>query len=228
MIKYVKDSVLNVQKNKNEYNLYNIPVFKLEPFTQKINFSSLLKKIEDMIPPTLLRNVEVIYVTYLDEFTKEERSFNAMYSDGAIYISPHQDNDADLLDDIIHEIAHSLEQRHQSHIYEDMMLEEEFLAKRRALYHLVDKPTLNRYFYENPIYNRKFDEHLYRDLSYDFLRDISVGLFYSPYAITSLREYWANGFENYLLGDKRILRDVSPVLYDKIDALMISSEEAKE
>jgi len=50
-------------------------------------------------------------------------------------------------------------------------------------------------------------------------------LFYSPYAITSLREYWANGFENYLLGDKQMLRDLSPILYNKIETIIDNSEE---
>ena len=52
------------------------------------------------------------------------------------------------------------------------------------------------------------------------MRNISAELFYSPYAITSLREYWANGFENYLLGDKYALKDLSPILYKKIDTIL--------
>jgi hypothetical protein len=57
------------------------------------------------------------------------------------------------------------------------------------------------------------------------LRLISAELFYSPYAITSLREYWANGFENYLLGDKLALRDLSPVLFNKVTEILELSGE---
>jgi len=45
-------------------------------------------------------------------------------------------------------------------------------------------------------------------------------LFYSPYAITSLREYWANGFENYLLGDRERLKDLSPILFRKVEEII--------
>lgn len=227
MIKYVKNSVLNFEESKDEYILYDIPVFKLQPFKHKIDLTSLLKKIESLIPYPLLSNVDIIYVSDIEDFNKNQRSFNAMYADGAIYLSPDQDNKMDLLDDIVHEIAHSLEQHDQEYIYGDLTLEEEFLSKRRALYHLINKPTLNRYFYDNPLYNHTFDNHLYHVLSYDYLRDLSAGLFYSPYAITSLREYWANGFENYLLGDRMALRDISPILYNKVEYLINSAEEIK-
>ena len=66
---------------------------------------------------------------------------------------------------------------------------------------------------------------MYSDIGYDKLRLITPELFYSPYAITSLREYWANGFENYLLGDRAALKDISPVLYRKIYNLFEKIEE---
>ena len=68
---------------------------------------------------------------------------------------------------------------------------------------------------------------MYNDIGYDKLRIISSGLFYSPYAITSLREYWANGFENYLLGDRERLKDLSPVLYTKIEEILEPERQEK-
>ena len=43
-----------------------------------------------------------------------------------------------------------------------------------------------------------------------------MGLFVSPYAATSLQEYFANGVENYFLDDRDYLRKISPVLTEKI------------
>ena len=45
-----------------------------------------------------------------------------------------------------------------------------------------------------------------------------MGLINSPYAITSLREYFANGFEAYFLDvdNRNSLKNTSPVLYEKI------------
>ena len=84
---------------------------------------------------------------------------------------------------------------------------------------ILDKNEYNLQTYIDPGYNYKFDQYLYRDIGYDKLRTISSSLFYSPYAITSLREYWANGFENYLLGNRQKLKDLSPILYTKIEKI---------
>jgi hypothetical protein len=45
------------------------------------------------------------------------------------------------------------------------------------------------------------------------------GLFVSAYACTSLREYFANGFEEFYLGDRNYLNTISPKLYSKIKNL---------
>ena len=220
MIKYIKDSVQNFNEARKEYDLHGIPFYILEPFNNRINTGTLLKQIEHLVPKHLLNNVEVFYVANIKDFKRKNRAFNAMYKDGAIYISPVQDNEEDLLDDIIHEIAHSFENEYQDYIFGDGLLEREFVGKRKRLYYLVDKPTANLLVYSNPDYDTKFDNHLYHDLDYDYLRTVSAELFYSPYAITSLREYWANGFENYLLGDKYALKDLSPVLYNKLEGVL--------
>jgi hypothetical protein len=45
------------------------------------------------------------------------------------------------------------------------------------------------------------------------------GLFPSPYAATSVREYFARGFEEYTMSNKKELKQSCPVLYNKIEAL---------
>ena len=220
MREYIKKSVQNANESKKEYEVKGIPVYLLEPFTNDINIDFVLKTIEQLVPEHLLQHVEVFYVANIKDFQKKSKSFNALYQDGAIYMSPDQDNEKDLLDDIIHEIAHSFEKEYQNDIFGDGLLEREFIGKRTRLFYLIDKPTANLAAYTNPDYDARFDSHLYRDLDYDYLRNISAELFYSPYAITSLREYWANGFENYLVGNKYALKDLSPVLYKKIETLL--------
>jgi len=222
-VEYIKNTATSAQRQ--DLFLYKKPVYKLESFTTPIDFYSLLQRLEKLIPKHLTHNFEVIYVGSFDDFYKNNRLFNAMYKDGAIYVSNVQDGEEDLVDDIIHEIAHSIEKEYDDIIYGDGLLEEEFLGKRRSLKYLIDKPTYNMLIYNNVDYQAKFDNHLYDDLGYDYLRNVSSGLFYSPYAITSLREYWANGFENYLLGDNSRLKALSPVLYKKIQRLINLGEE---
>ena len=70
-------------------------------------------------------------------------------------------------------------------------------------------------------YNQNFDEQLYLEIGYPTLRMFSRNIFYSPYACTSLREYFANGFEAFFMKeDIPLLKRVSPVLYNRIIDLM--------
>jgi len=225
MLEYIKKALSKQPDIKKDLYLHSVPVQALQPFTNNIDFASVIAKVESLVPSRLLNNLDVIYVANLKSFNRTGRSFNAMYKDGAIYISPIQDDAKDLLDDIVHEIAHSFEKEYQDLIYGDEGLEREFLAKRRSLYYLVDNKNINILNYNNAEYNAKFDDYLYHDVGYDKLRAISSGLFYSPYAITSLREYWANGFENYLLGDRERLKDLSPVLCNKIYHVLEDKEQ---
>ena len=71
----------------------------------------------------------------------------------------------------------------------------------------------------NPEYSDEYDIYLYQDIGYPLLANFSLGLFTSPYAITSLREYFASGFEEYFLKDRKYLREISPVLYNKIELI---------
>ena len=72
----------------------------------------------------------------------------------------------------------------------------------------------------NSEYDEKFDDFLYKKVGYDALASIAMGLFITPYAATSLREYFATGYVEYLMGDRNYLKNVSPVLYKKIQTLI--------
>ena len=66
-----------------------------------------------------------------------------------------------------------------------------------------------------------FDHYLYNVVEYPTLSTLTTGLFYSPYAVTSLREYFANGFENYFLRDQNYLKKDEPsIVYSKIGDLL--------
>jgi hypothetical protein len=229
MKNYIVKNSKTIQKQHLELKLYNKPVNIVKAFEQPIDLSQVLSKIEARMPQYLVQNIEGIYVGDFKEFSTHGKDVNATYKDGAIYVSNKQDNEDDLLDDVVHEIAHSMENQYQDLIYGDEELEAEFLAKRRTLYFLLDRADMglekNLMYFLNPEYNFNFDMFLYKKLGYDYLRSASSGLFYSPYAITSLKEYWANGFENYFLGDRQKLKELSPILYNKIKALIEAAEK---
>ena len=179
----------------------------------------VIKYISSRIPSILMKGVDVIYVGQFEDLIKRE--VNALYEDGAIYLTNEQEDDKDMIDDFIHEIAHSIEHLFGELIYGDGSVSREFLSKRKRLY-----TDLESYDYNPPedlqvrlAFSRKIDDYFYKDVGYQTMWNFVNGLFPSPYAATSLREYFARGFEEYVLENKRDLKQVCPALYSKIEQL---------
>ena len=202
-----------------EHTLFGkIQVYTMEPLPDNIKLSAALKAIEKKVPAIFFHNVDSVYIGHFKEF--EENGTNAFYSDGALFISNNQTDDADLIDDIIHETAHAVEEEYRGFIY-DHQLEKEFIAKRKRMYSRLapKRPDLKKEDFFRLEYDQDFDNMLYQDLGYDLLNNLTYDLFVSPYGATSLQEYWANGFENYFIGDPMDVKKISPVLYNKISTL---------
>ena len=200
----------------------SVPVYIKDPLLNTgISLSSVIAKVSQIVPQFFVHGLDSIYVGDFEQF--RERGINAFYDDGSLYISNVQDDEDDMIDDIVHEIAHHVEENHGMDIYGDGRLEQEFLGKRKKLYFLLDAEgyDVRMVDFLNPDFSREFDEFLSKDVGYMNLRGITQGLFYSPYAATSLREYFANGFENFhIKKDYNYLQIMSPVLYNKIEKLL--------
>jgi len=207
----------NNNKVNNFYTSTGIHVYVKDPLTNGLDMEEIVSVVENRIPKKFLAEVEMMIVGDLEEF--EDRKINAMYKDGCLYITNEQDDADDLIDDIIHEIAHSLEEPFGLEIYGDKKLSSEFLNKRGQLRSILwthdYKTQLN--FFMNTEYDIEFDDFLLNKVGYDKLSILMQGLFISPYAATSLREYFATGFTDFFMEpDHRLLKSVSPILYKKI------------
>ena len=215
---YIKESSEKAQKKQKEFKLFgDISVFIKDPLPEDIDIRSVLAKLESLIPRYFASGLDMIIIGANSEF--EERDINAMYRDGAIYVTNFQITEGDLLDDIIHELAHAVEENNGEFLYSDELIFKEFMGKRKRL---LDILTQEGYSVDmensmNAEYNREFDEFLYQEVGYPTLTSLTMGLFASPYGATSLREYFANGFEEYFLGDRNYLKKISPFLYSKLD-----------
>tara|TARA_R110000744_G_scaffold94647_1_gene182857 strand:+ start:440 stop:1060 length:621 start_codon:yes stop_codon:yes gene_type:complete len=200
-----------------EYYIYDIPLFIVNETEEDINLPMFCEDVEATIPKKLLQNVEVVYV---GEF-KELRGRNATFANGAIYMTSKEPTNFDMLENFVHEVAHSLEHRYGMFIYDDLLMAE-FKGKRERLRHLLGSQD----YYINPIlysyteYNKEFDNFLANEVGYPTLLSLTMGLFVSPYGATSVQEYFANGFEKYYLENPRTVRDISPVLYRKIEEII--------
>tara|TARA_R110000796_G_scaffold50777_1_gene119700 strand:+ start:1659 stop:2351 length:693 start_codon:yes stop_codon:yes gene_type:complete len=215
----IKRSLLDQKVLRKEYRLFGKLLYVQEPFVGDVDTQDAINYLEQNIPPHLFEEVDTIIVGTFDFL--EIRDLEALYKDGAIYISNKIINSRDLLENILHEMAHSLEVAEGHYIYADGSLHTEFLGKRRRLKDLLlAQDTEILHDFSNTEYDLDFDMFLYQDIGYPKLRTLTNGLFYSPYSITSLREYWASGVENYYLGDREILKRVSPQLFIKIEGVI--------
>tara|TARA_Y100000592_G_scaffold16485_1_gene24532 strand:+ start:19411 stop:20055 length:645 start_codon:yes stop_codon:yes gene_type:complete len=178
-----------------------------------------LSKVLDRLPRSFRRLVDYVIFGNFDFLTKMH--FNAAFKDGAIYVSSTQIDNSSVIDDIIHEIGHAVEDGFWNEIYSDLQLEREFVKKRMQLHGELEK---NGYRYSSlemskVEYDKRLDDFFYNDVGYPEMTSISQGIYFSPYGATSLREYFANGFEAYFYHKDTYLKKVSPVLYKKLEEL---------
>ena len=224
----LKNIIKKKERESRHFSWNSIEIFIKDPITNsEFTFRDVLKRAEKLIPRHLLTNIDSIYVGDFDFLNKRE--VQAMYENSSIFITNSQDDLEDMLDDLVHEISHSVEEIRGEEIYSDGLLEREFLSKRKTLFYLLKEEDYEVELSDflNPEYKSRFDDFLYRDVGYTALSIISANVFYSPYGATSLREYFANGFEAYFFHkDLAHLERISPLLFEKVSNL--KEEETEE
>lgn len=210
-------------KRAKEFTLFKkIPIILDKHLTNKrILLGDIIAKLESLAKPSHFQDIERIRIGDYDFLNS--RDINAAFHDGTIYLSNNQDDDEDIIDDILHEMAHNLERIYHSELYNDGKLEHEFQSKRLKLRRILQDLDFNvdKHNFFDVKYNKEFDFFLYKHVTYRILKQLTVNLFCSVYGATSLREYYATGFQQYLMGDQKCLLDTSPVLFGKIENLNI-------
>ena len=207
------------KKMRDHYKMKEIDIYIKDALPDGIDPDAVFKFVSNRIPSHLITGVDVMYVGDFEML--REKDVNALYQDGAIYISNTQDNHEDMADDIVHELAHAVEEQYKDFLYADQSLKKEFLGKRKRLYDILlsnDYKPLGKLI-NTYIYDKEIDMYFYKDVGYDTMWNIVVGLFPSPYSCTSLREYFAVGFEEYYLRNRTELKTICPVLYNKLSEL---------
>jgi hypothetical protein len=222
---YIENKQTQLMNRQSDfYTSSGLHVFFKDP-VENIDVEKVISKVERDVPDHLLTEIEMIIFGWFDEF--EERSINAFYDSGTLYISNIQDDFMDLYDDLVHEISHSLEEPHGYFLYGDKKIEDEFLRKRKYLHDMLwqmgYKIPLSTFM--DPEYNEELDLYMYQKIGYDKLSTILAGVFINPYAATSLREYFATGFTEYFTHPEAhaFLKKISPQLFKKL--IMLQNPE---
>jgi len=219
---WIKESARRGSKLKDMYSLSGVDVFIKDRLPEHIDPEFVFKYISSLLPPHVIDGVDIIYIGEFPRFKND--GVNAYYEDGAIYVSSQQDDDRDMIDDIIHEIAHASEELHMDEIYIKSFIRE-FKAKRKNLaMRLEDISDVPDDFLTRIEYNKGIDNYLHKEVGYDIVNQLCVGIFPSAYAATSIREYFARGFEEYFIGDRENLKNTCPILYYVLHSL-ISTED---
>ncbi len=221
---WLKESIKKSKKLKDSYSLNGIQIYIKDPLPETLDMDHVVSYISKRVPNFLMKGVDIIYVGDFDYFKSKE--VNALFQDGAIYVTNEQDDEQDMIDDIVHEIAHSVEEEFSSLIYEDGKINKEFLGKRRTLYRILKAEgfDVDPMFKIVPEYNKEIDNFLYNDVGYELLNNLVNGIYVSAYASTSLREYFARGFEEFFIGERYELYKLSPVLYFRLQSLLEQEE----
>tara|TARA_B100000927_G_scaffold128332_1_gene103401 strand:- start:512 stop:1183 length:672 start_codon:yes stop_codon:yes gene_type:complete len=222
----MKNYIAQKINNQNYFTVNNIEVYIKDELPLTIDCRSVINKALTIVPRKLHKFIKKINIGNFKILT--DRDLDALYKDNHIYITNLQDSEEDMLDDIIHEIAHSVEEKYYSLIYSDEKIKKEFLAKRLKMEQILKNAGfyIDSNYYKNVSYDIEFDMFLYEKVGYDNLSSLTSSLFLVPYAATSLREYFASGFENIFLSEKsyQILRKISPKLFEKLIKLITIEE----
>lgn len=217
IINFIAESLKRNKKDQKEYKFGDGYVFVKDPLPEDINLEHVLDTVIETVPAHLLGLVDSVLVGDFEEF--RDRQINAMYKDGAIYITNAQTDNEDMIDDIIHELAHAVEKEYGYEIYaSDRKLANEFKNKRKQLERMLSHHgyATQGYDFEDIEYSLEFDDYLFRSIGYPNLSSLVVGMFVDAYSATSISEYFASGFEAYFLRDRDYLKKTSPALYRKI------------
>jgi len=220
ILESIKEKNEKIKNKLKERKLFNrIYVWVKDPVNDDVEIDKTLAIIAKKMPKHYFKNIDAIFIGQFPELSK--RSLNASFDDGAIYVTNSVVDTEDLLKNIVHEVAHAVESQYPELIEENNELVHEFLTKRKQLKEILE---LNKYktaklnFY-NTEYDPSFDAFLYQEVGYPALHTLTTNLFVSPYAATSFKEYFANGFEHFYLNDFYTVKTTSFILFSVLSAI---------
>jgi hypothetical protein len=223
----IKKYIRSRRNNMTQKLISGIYVMIKDPLPKHISIEDSVAKITGRLPDHFLRLVDVIYVGDFDFL--REKNVNAVFMENAIYITNDQDDQEDMLDDVFHEFAHAVEKVNQYEIYSDGAIESEFLSKRHKLEVLLNYEghKTDQYNFSNPNFDQNLDNFLYKEVGYEKIRNIGSNMFLGAYSVTSLSEYFSVSFEKYYLNDRKMVRLLTPAVFEKLE-LLHNNEEKNE
>lgn len=222
-----------LSEKRNFYFNRGIEFVIKDPLPKDIDIEKVMGLLRANLPVSSYDGIKNVYFGKFKILDK--RQLTALHHKDNIYIdSAEATSEKEVLDDLVHEFAHRFEENNSEDIYEDGKIINEFIGKRNRLYDLMLQDSdiqlttkdnkINYFDFLNTDYDKELDIFFHDKVGYEKIRNLAPTLFIRPYAVTSLREYFATGFEDYYLEGGQQLKNISPILYGRIDALETNSD----
>ena len=125
------------EKKQKHFTFEGIEIFIQDFPPKNISIKNILVKLRKQVPLNFIKNIDSIYVGNFKELYS--RKIDAMYKHSSIFITNRQTTEDDILSDLVHEIAHSVEENYGFLIYGDGKIEEEFGDANSYVMDLQDK-----------------------------------------------------------------------------------------
>lgn len=217
-VKTRKQHLETIDVDGIEVNLYNC---SLQTGIVRMLFMQLKKILKNRF----LVKIDTIYIGDL-EFLRE-KGFTGLYDNNTLYIV-ESDSVEEMKRTVLHELSHAMEKIYGQYITEIQDVEAEFYKKRMTLYTRLSDAgyKVDRAQFETTSYNEDFDRLISTNIGFNRIRPFSDDLFMSPYAITSINEYVANGFEAFFY-DRDKLASMCPILRAEMAQFIMQQKGTK-
>lgn len=220
MIKYIVESAKKAQNNRKDYEIFGRITLKIaDKVPENVSIKNVISSIEKKLPEHILYDVDSIYLGNFKPLT--DQNVDSLYISGTILVGPNHNSDKELFASLMHEFAHAVEQTAKDFIYGDGDVGREFLSKRMRLFNMLkDDYSVSKKQFSYIDYDSKLDIFFNNTIGYENLGLLTSGLFISPYGCTSLREYFANGFEHYFIENPTEIKKLCPAVFSKINGVI--------
>lgn len=204
------------------FDIHGVRFYLKSPLPQNINPEELKKNIFSKLPGGLFKDINNIFIGDF-EYLKN-RGATAISYQNSIFLTDAQDNIEDLVNDIAHELGHSLEKKFFHNIHKNNDLKREFLSKKKLAISILKSMGFG-FSPEHtcsPEYDKEIDDLLTNKIGLHNIEKEFANLVTTPYSLVSLSEYFSEGLECFLLYDRFSLAKMCPVLYNVIDTIVES------
>lgn len=214
---FIYSKIFKLGIHKTPINIDNHPI------EGSISLARIASELEEVLSWALFQDIKEIRVGEYQEL--EDRNISAFTFKDKIYISSKLPTEEHYKRVIIHELAHVVLKYYGKKIFEDGKLQDEFIAKRRQLFYLLktnNKPTIGVEHFLDPSFSQFFDDFLFFVTGYDYLDALNRqhGIVPTVYSLTSLEEYFSDGFESFFFDELEMLKTSCNVLFNKVHSVL--------